>query len=82
MVCSLGQEGFLSRGKTYGEREKRGGALGGPCRSQVLPGIYICALKDNKPSEVQGAQSLPDAGITDTMRCPEGKIHSNSPLGD
>lgn len=40
------------------------------------------ALKDNKSNEVQGTQSLPDADVKDPVRCPEGKIHSNSPIGD
>lgn len=40
------------------------------------------ALKNNTPSEVQCTQSLPDANVKDPVRCPEGRIHSNSPTGD
>lgn len=85
MACSLDREGFLSIMKPM--EGERGETLEVPKSKGHLVGVSscqesICALKDNYPSEMQGAQSLPDADVREPMRCPEGKIPSPRPIGD
>lgn len=86
MACSLEQEGFLSRRKHMeGEREGGGEEHWEVPKSKGSPaGVSscqesVCVLRDNKPSEVQ---CLVGADVKEPMRCSEGKIHSDSPLGD
>lgn len=73
--------------ETYGRRERRGETLEVPKSEGNPAGVSscqesTCALKDNNPSEMQGAQSLPDADVREPTRCPEGKSPRPSPIGD